>query len=73
MSAYGGQMSRSRELVERAVENIKRTGSKEGASAWLSEMALNEALMGNLFLARSEADSGGASRTPPTFSFIICR
>lgn len=54
--AYGGQMSRARELAKRAVEEFKRAGQTGSAGEVQSRAALREALMGNLTLANHEAE-----------------
>jgi ATP/maltotriose-dependent transcriptional regulator MalT len=49
-------MSRARELAKREVEELKRAGKTEAASAGQAMAALGEALMGNLTLATREAE-----------------
>ena len=55
-ATYAGQMSRARELVNRAVDELKRIGNKEPASGYLAQAALNEALVGNLAVAKQQAE-----------------
>jgi len=55
-AAYGGQISRSQELLNRIVENHRRAGSKDPGSYYLALVSVNEALVGNLALARHEAE-----------------
>ena len=54
--AYGGQMSRARELTKRAVEEFKQAGRTDVASEVQAEAALREALVSNLTLANREAE-----------------
>jgi tetratricopeptide (TPR) repeat protein/predicted Ser/Thr protein kinase len=55
-AAYGGQMSRARELVHRVVENAQRAGGKAPGSYWMAEDALREVLVGYVALAKREAE-----------------
>jgi tetratricopeptide (TPR) repeat protein len=54
-AAYGGQMSRARELVDRVKENLQHQERKDAAGGFLAEAALREALVGNLAIARRQA------------------
>jgi tetratricopeptide (TPR) repeat protein len=56
MAAYGGQISRSRGLVNQVIENGRLAGSKDPGAYYLAEDAVNQALMGNLAFARREAE-----------------
>jgi len=55
-AAFGGQMSRARELVGRLVGNEEHAKGKEAAAAFVAAAALREALMGNLAIARRQAE-----------------
>jgi len=55
-AAYNGQLTRARELAGHMIDLLKRTDSKEEASSSLAEVALREALMGNLALAKRQAE-----------------
>jgi tetratricopeptide (TPR) repeat protein len=55
-AAYSGQISRARELATRVIEIAKRSGRKEWAAGFEVQAALREALMGNLALARHQAE-----------------
>lgn len=55
-AAYHGQMSQARELTQRAVEDAQRGGNKYRAAAFLAQAALREALVGNLDLAKRQAE-----------------
>jgi eukaryotic-like serine/threonine-protein kinase len=56
--AYYGRLGSARELVKRAVESAVRADSKENAGAWLENMALYEASIGNREEARQKAAEG---------------
>ena len=53
--AYGGQMSRARELTKREVEEYKQAGRTDAATEVQAEAALREALVGNITLANRVA------------------
>ena len=55
-AAYGGQMSRSRELLGRVVEEMQRAGNKAGAGAYLAQASLDEALLGDFVLSKRQAE-----------------
>jgi serine/threonine protein kinase/lipopolysaccharide biosynthesis regulator YciM len=55
-AAYGGQMSRARELARQAAENLQSQGDKDGARGYAAEAALREALVGNLALSKRQAE-----------------
>ena len=59
-AAYGGQISKARELVNRAADELKRSGSAQTAAGLQATAALNEALVGNLAEARRQADDAMA-------------
>ena len=54
--AYGGQISRARELATRSLDGWRRGGSKEVTGRYQVELALREALMGNITLAKTQAE-----------------
>jgi hypothetical protein len=54
--AYGGQMSRARELAKREVEELKRAGQATLAISLQVQSALRGALTGNLIHANREAE-----------------
>jgi serine/threonine protein kinase/tetratricopeptide (TPR) repeat protein len=56
-AAYAGQYSKSRELVRRASESAQRVDEKEQAATYQVAAALQEALAGNLGLARQQAQA----------------
>ncbi len=55
-AAYRGQILRARELAIRVIEIAKRSGHNEWAGGFEVQAALREALMGNLTLARRQAE-----------------
>jgi eukaryotic-like serine/threonine-protein kinase len=55
-AATAGQFSRARELVRRAIVSLQRAGKKESASGFHAQAALREALIGNLGLAKRQAE-----------------
>ena len=55
-AAYRGQMSRARELARSVVDSLQRAGAKDTAGGLLAEAALREALVGNLDLAKRQAE-----------------
>ena len=55
-AVYRGQMSRARELTRRAVEDVKRAGNNYRAATFLAQAALREAVVGNLDLAKRQAE-----------------
>jgi eukaryotic-like serine/threonine-protein kinase len=56
-AAYGGQMSRARELADRVAEDTQRLGRKDSAGGFLAQAALREALVGNVVFARRQAEN----------------
>lgn len=55
-AAYSGQMSRARELAMRVVDSLKLAGRKESAAGFEVQAALREALVGNLTVAKQQAE-----------------
>ena len=55
---YAGHVSKSRELVKRAVDEAVRADSKENGAIWLENSALLEAAYGNAAEARRAAAEG---------------
>jgi len=53
--AYGGHVSKARELTKRAVESAIRTDSKETGALWKANAALQQAAYGNTTEARQSA------------------
>jgi tetratricopeptide (TPR) repeat protein len=56
-AAYGGEFGEARELMRRAVDSAQRADEKERAAAYLAYASLNEALIGNMALAKQEAQA----------------
>ncbi len=59
-AAYAGQFSTAHELTRRAAESAQRADEKETAAGYQAEAALREALVGNLSLARRQAQAAVA-------------
>jgi eukaryotic-like serine/threonine-protein kinase len=59
-AAYAGQFSQAHELTRRATESAQRADEKETAAGYQAEAALREALVGNLSLARRQAQAAVA-------------
>jgi eukaryotic-like serine/threonine-protein kinase len=59
-AAYAGQFSQAHELTRRAAESAQRADEKETAAGYQAEAALREALVGNLSLARRQAQAAVA-------------
>jgi eukaryotic-like serine/threonine-protein kinase len=55
-AAYGGQMSRARELANRVIDAIRRAGNRDVVGGVEVQVALREALMGNTALAKRQAE-----------------
>ena len=53
--AYGGHLSKARELTKRAVDSAIRTDSKETGAIWQANAALEQAAYGNTTEARQSA------------------
>ena len=62
-AAYAGQFSKARELTRRASESAQRADEKETAASYVAESALREALVGNMSLARQQAQAAIALST----------
>jgi len=56
-AAYIGQFSKARELTRRAVGSVKRADEKEIAASYEADAALREALVGDMELARQQAQA----------------
>jgi len=56
-AAYAGQFSKARELTRRASESARRADEKEAAAGDLAEAAWREALVGNMSLAKQQAQA----------------
>jgi eukaryotic-like serine/threonine-protein kinase len=56
-AAYGGEFGKARELMRRAVDSAQRADEKETAAGYESYAAWNEALAGNMALAKQEAQA----------------
>jgi len=54
-AAYAGQFGKARELMRRAMSSAERSDKKEVAAAYQAEAAVQEALVGNLTLAKQQA------------------
>jgi tetratricopeptide (TPR) repeat protein len=55
-ATFSGQISKARELMNRAIEELKRRGNTQMATGFLAQAAFDEALWGNLPVARQKAD-----------------
>jgi eukaryotic-like serine/threonine-protein kinase len=56
-AAYGGEFAKARELTRRAIDSAQRADEKETAAGYQAEAALREALVGNMALAKQEAQA----------------
>jgi tetratricopeptide (TPR) repeat protein/predicted Ser/Thr protein kinase len=56
-AAYAGQFSKARELTRRASESAQRADEKETAASYEGEAAVREALVGNMSLAKQQAQA----------------
>ena len=56
-AAYGGELGKARELVRRAVDSAQRADEREQAAGYEAYAASNEALVGNMALAKQEAQA----------------
>jgi serine/threonine protein kinase/tetratricopeptide (TPR) repeat protein len=56
--AYGGHLSKARELTKRAVDSAIRADSKESGAIWQAIAALQQAAFGNATEARQSAAEG---------------
>ena len=61
--AYAGQFAKARELTRRASESAQRADEKETAAGYVAEAALREALVGNMSLAKQQAQAALALST----------
>jgi serine/threonine protein kinase/tetratricopeptide (TPR) repeat protein len=62
-AAYAGQFSKARELTRRASETAQRADEKETAAGYEAEAAVREALVGNMSLAKQQAQAALALST----------
>ncbi len=56
-AAYAGQFSKARELTRRASESAQRADERETAAGYVAEAAWREALVGNMSLAKLQAQA----------------
>ncbi|MGA7381209.1 MAG: protein kinase [Terriglobales bacterium] len=56
-AAYGGQFAKARELTRRASGSAQRADEKETAATYEAEAAVREALVGNVGLAKQQAQA----------------
>jgi eukaryotic-like serine/threonine-protein kinase len=56
-AAYGGQFAKARALTKRASESAQRADEKETAAGYEAAAALREALVGNMALAKQQAQA----------------
>jgi eukaryotic-like serine/threonine-protein kinase len=63
MAAYGGQFSKSRELIRRASESAQRADEKENAAGYGASAGLQAALVGNMSQARQQTQAALALST----------
>jgi len=54
---YSGKLSRARSLARRAIESARQADEKEAAALYQADAALREALVGNLDLAKHQAQA----------------
>ena len=62
-AAYGGQFAKARELTRRASDSAQRADEKETAAGYEAEAAVREALVGNMSLAKQQAQAALALST----------
>jgi serine/threonine protein kinase/Flp pilus assembly protein TadD len=62
-AAYGGQFAKALELTRRASESAQRADEKETAADYEAEAAVREALVGNMSLAKQQAQAALALST----------
>jgi eukaryotic-like serine/threonine-protein kinase len=62
-AAYAGQYSKSRELVRRASASAQRTDEKETAASYWAISGLQEAVVGNISVAKQQAQGALALST----------
>jgi eukaryotic-like serine/threonine-protein kinase len=56
-AAFGGELAKARELTRRATDSAQRASRKEAAAGYRAEGAVYEALVGNLDLAKQDAQA----------------
>jgi eukaryotic-like serine/threonine-protein kinase len=56
-AAYAGQFARARELTRRAADSAQRADEKETSADYEAEAAVREALVGNMALAKQQAQA----------------
>ncbi len=54
---YRGQLRKARSLARRAIESARKADEKEATALYLAEAAVREALVGNVGLARQQAQA----------------
>ena len=72
-AAYEGQFTKAQELAHRAADSAERADEKEAAAEYLSHDAIRQALVGNVAVARQEAQAALAtarSKIAESFSAI---
>jgi len=62
-AAYAGQYAKARELTRRASDSAQRADEKETAAGYQAEGAVREALVGNMGLAKQQAQAALALST----------
>jgi tetratricopeptide (TPR) repeat protein/predicted Ser/Thr protein kinase len=62
-AAYGGQLAKARELTRRAVQSAQRGEETAAAMDYEAEAAMREALVGNMALAKRQAQASLAHST----------
>ena len=58
VAARAGQFAKARELTRRAAESAQRADDKETAAGYVASAAVREAVVGNLGLAKQQAQTG---------------
>jgi eukaryotic-like serine/threonine-protein kinase len=66
--AYGGRLSKARELTKRAVDSARQADSIESAALWCADVALREASYGNATEARQWVSA--ALKLAPSSSIV---
>jgi eukaryotic-like serine/threonine-protein kinase len=56
-AAYGGEFAKARELTRRAVDSAQRASEKETRAGYKGQDAIREAWVGNMVLARQQAQA----------------
>jgi eukaryotic-like serine/threonine-protein kinase len=56
-AAYGGKFSHAREMTRRAADSAQRADEKETAAGYEAEAAVREGLVGNMALAKQQAQA----------------